>query len=422
MLVEEAAKLPAETLGERSTPNYEYGQSAVAVFKKKLMSEERPDIHGSMSSGRRRARSTPARWCRPVAAANPEAILNVTFGVDLVKFVREGNTRGLFKNRAVVSFLTGEPEYLDPLKEETPEGWIVTGYPWYDIKTPEHDKFAKAYQAKFNDYPRLGSIVGYQTIKAAAAILAKANSDDPEKMIAAAEGLSMPSPFGEITFRKIDHQSTLGAFVGKTAVKDGKGIMVNSVYRKGPTISRATPKSPSCVRRSEVAAAGAQAPADAVEAPPTALMVRDARRCRAPHQEGVRPHSEERRFRRVAKDEAAALTRALTRTANGLLLRPVPDRSCQRGVAVSGGVGAVDHLRRDADRQFRPSRLCLCSAPMLAFTLDRTVFRRRSSGFWGGIVVASLVVAVVGVPWSSWCCCGGSITRPNCSSCWRRSG
>ena len=52
-------------------------------------------------------------------------------------------------------------------------------------------------------------------------------------MIAAAEGLSMPSPFGEITFRKIDHQSTLGAYVGKTAVKDGKGIMVNSVYRNG---------------------------------------------------------------------------------------------------------------------------------------------------------------------------------------------
>ena len=54
-----------------------------------------------------------------------------------------------------------------------------------------------------------------------------------EKLIAAAEGLSVPSPFGEIVFRKIDHQSTLGAFVGKTALKDGKGVMVDSVYRKG---------------------------------------------------------------------------------------------------------------------------------------------------------------------------------------------
>ena len=232
MLVEEAAKLPAKRWATIA-PNYEYGQSAVAVFKK-LMSEKRPDIEWVNEQWPPQGKIDAGPVVQAVAAANPEAILNVTFGADLVKLVREGNTRGLFKNRAVVSFLTGEPEYLDPLKEETPEGWIVTGYPWYDIKTPEHDKFLKAYQAKYNDYPRLGSIVGYQTIKAAAAILAKAGgSSDPEKLIAAAEGLSMPSPFGEITFRKIDHQSTLGAFVGKTALKDGKGVMVNSVYRKG---------------------------------------------------------------------------------------------------------------------------------------------------------------------------------------------
>lgn len=231
MLVEAASKLPAKRWATIA-PNYEYGQSAVAVFKK-LMSEKRPDIQWVDEQWPPQGKIDAGPVVQAVAAANPEAILNVTFGADLVKLVREGNTRGLFKGREVVSFLTGEPEYLDPLKEETPEGWIVTGYPWYSIKTPEHDAFLKAYQSKYNDYPRLGSIVGYQTIKSAAAILAKANSTDPEKLIAAAEGLSVPSPLGEITFRKIDHQSTLGAYVGKTALKDGKGVMVDSVYKKG---------------------------------------------------------------------------------------------------------------------------------------------------------------------------------------------
>src|SRR5713226_881804 len=223
---------PSNYMQATIAPNYEYGQSAVAVFKK-LMSEKRPDIQWVDEQWPPQGKIDAGPVVQAVAAANPEAILNVTFGADLVKLVREGNTRGLFKDRAVVSFLTGEPEYLDPLKEETPAGWIVTGYPWYAIKTPGHDAFLKAYQAKYNDYPRLGSIVGYQTIKSAAAILTKANSTDPEKLIAATEGLSVPSPFGEITFRKIDHQSTLGAFVGKTALKDGKGVMVDSVYRKG---------------------------------------------------------------------------------------------------------------------------------------------------------------------------------------------
>ena len=70
-------------------------------------------------------------------------------------------------------------------------------------------------------------------MKAAAAILAKAGSTDADKLIAAAEGLKFDTPFGEVTFRAIDHQSTLGAFVGKTALKDGKGVMVDVDYHDG---------------------------------------------------------------------------------------------------------------------------------------------------------------------------------------------
>lgn len=231
MLAEEAAKLPAKRWATIA-PNYEYGQSAVAVFKQ-LLSAKRPDIEWVTEQWPPQGKIDAGAVVQAVAAAKPDAIFNVTFGPDLVKLVREGNTRGLYKDRVVVSLLTGEPEYLDPLKDEAPEGWIVTGYPWYSLKTPDHDAFLKAYQAKFNDYPRLGSIVGYLTMKAAAAIITKAGSTDTDKMIAAAEGLSMGTPLGPIVFRAIDHQSTLGAFVGKTAVKDGKGVMVDTVYRDG---------------------------------------------------------------------------------------------------------------------------------------------------------------------------------------------
>jgi branched-chain amino acid transport system substrate-binding protein len=133
----------------------------------------------------------------------------------------------------VVSFLTGEPEYLDPLKTETPEGWIVTGYPWSGIKTAEHDTFVKAYRAKFDDYPRQGSVVGYALIKSAAAILAKAGSTDTDKLIAAAEGIRFPTPLGEVEYRAVDHQATMGTFIGRTAVQDGKGVMVDFQYREG---------------------------------------------------------------------------------------------------------------------------------------------------------------------------------------------
>ena len=101
MLVEEAAKLPAKRWATIA-PNYEYGQSAVAVFKK-LMSEKRPDIQWVDEQWPPQGKIDAGPVVQAVAAAKPEAILNVTFGADLVKLVREGNTRGLFKDRAVVS-------------------------------------------------------------------------------------------------------------------------------------------------------------------------------------------------------------------------------------------------------------------------------------------------------------------------------
>ena len=132
-----------------------------------------------------------------------------------------------------VGLLTGEPEYLDPLKGEAPEGWLVTGYPWYDIKTPAHQAFLDAYQARFNDYPRIGSLVGYNTMQAIAAMLNKAGSTDTEAMGEAMKGLSFDAPSGPITFRAIDHQSTMGAYVGWTKLEGGKGKMINWAYENG---------------------------------------------------------------------------------------------------------------------------------------------------------------------------------------------
>ncbi|MCB1885085.1 MAG: ABC transporter substrate-binding protein [Geminicoccaceae bacterium] len=231
MLAEEAAKLPAKRWASIA-PNYEYGQSAVAVFKQILV-EKRPDVEWVAAQWPPQGKLDAGPVIQAIAAAKPEAILNVTFGADLAKLVREGETRGLFEGRSVVSFLTGEPEYLEPLGDEAPEGWIVTGYPWYAIDTPAHEAFLEAYEKAYGEHPKLGSVVGYTTMKAAAAILARAGSTDTGALIKAAEGIGVDSPFGPIVFRAVDHQSTLGAFVGRTAIKDGNGVMVDFAYRDG---------------------------------------------------------------------------------------------------------------------------------------------------------------------------------------------
>lgn len=231
MLAEEAAKLGLKRWATIA-PNYKYGQDAVAAFKVELLKRQ-PDAEFVAAQWPAFGKIDAGAEAQALAAAKPDAIYNVTFGGDLAKFVREGNLRGLFEGRTVVSLLSGEPEYLDPLKGEAPEGWIVTGYPWYAIDTPEHRRFVNAYRAKYKDYPRLGSVVGYNTFKAIATIIGKAGSTDTEKMIAAAEGITVDSPTGPFTFRAIDHQATMGAYVGRTALKEGQGIMVNWRYADG---------------------------------------------------------------------------------------------------------------------------------------------------------------------------------------------
>jgi branched-chain amino acid transport system substrate-binding protein len=231
MLVEEAAKLPI-TRWATISPNYEYGQSAVKWFKE-LLAKKKPGVQFVAEQFPALGRIDAGATVQAIAAANPEGIFNVTFAADLANLVRQGNTRGLFERRAVVSMLTGEPEYLDPLADEAPEGWIVTGYPWDQVNTPNHSKFRDAYRRKFNDYPRLGSVVGYDTVNAIVTMLRQSRTTDTEKMVDAMKGLKFQSAFGDVEFRKIDHQATLGAFVGKTKLVNGKGTMVDWRYADG---------------------------------------------------------------------------------------------------------------------------------------------------------------------------------------------
>jgi branched-chain amino acid transport system substrate-binding protein len=231
MLIPEAVKLKKQRWAI-VYPNYEYGQSATASFKK-LLSKAQPGVQFVGEQAPPLGKIDAGAVVQALIDAKPDAIFSSLFAADLQKFVREGNLRGLFKNTVVFNILGGEPEYLDPLKDETPEGWWVTGYPWSEIKTPAHQKFLDAYRKRWNDYPRLGSVVGYTALYSAANALRKAGGTDTEKLIAALKGLEMGTPFGPIVYRAHDHQSTMGAYVGQLTNRGGKGAMKNWRFADG---------------------------------------------------------------------------------------------------------------------------------------------------------------------------------------------
>lgn len=226
-----ASELPAKRWATIA-PNYEFGQSAVNGFRAELQ-RLRPDVEFVNEQWPTLGKLEAGATVQAMLAARPDAIFNATFGADLTKFVREGNMRGLFEEREVYSVITGLPEYLEPLGDETPVGWVVTGYPATQIDTPDHKAFLTAYQEAYGEAPKVGSLIGYTEILAIKAILEKAGKTDTESLITAATDVEFATPVGKLRFRPQDHQSTFGFYIGKLAVEDGKGKMVDWKFYDG---------------------------------------------------------------------------------------------------------------------------------------------------------------------------------------------
>src|SRR5205814_658276 len=133
MLVPEAARLNKKRWAN-VVPNYEYGQSAAASFRK-LLTRAQPGVEFVAEQAPPLGRIDAGAVVQALLEARPEAIFSALFAVDLQKFVREG--------------------------------------------------------------------------------------------------LQMETPFGGILWRALDHQSTMGAYVGQLAKQGGQGVMINWHYADG---------------------------------------------------------------------------------------------------------------------------------------------------------------------------------------------
>ncbi|WP_233235397.1 ABC transporter substrate-binding protein [Bordetella sp. LUAb4] len=168
-----------------------------------------------------------------IAQTKPDAIFNMLTGDALRLFVGAGNAQQLFEQRPVVSLFTGDPENLQALGGLAPADWIVTGYPRDAVDTPANQAFVKAYTDKYGSPPQTASVLGYSALMSLAAGIKRAGSADAEQLSTAFAKLQVSTPFGDIEYRAIDHQSTLGMWLGYTSRIDGVDGMDRYVYLGG---------------------------------------------------------------------------------------------------------------------------------------------------------------------------------------------
>ena len=233
MLVPEAAKLGKKRWAI-VYPNYEYGQSATAAFKKQMnfRAVRRARVHRDRGAAGQDRRRDPV--VQALIDAQPDAIFSSLFGADLARFVREGQLRGLFKDRPVFNLLGGEPEYLDPA-EGRGAGRLVRHR--LSVVCHRHAG-AQALPRRLREALRRLSAAGIggrlQHGDRRSGGVAQGGIDGPGEDRRRAVGTR---PFRRRSAASCSVRSTTSRrwapTSGRTAQKDGKGVMVDWRYADG---------------------------------------------------------------------------------------------------------------------------------------------------------------------------------------------
>lgn len=164
-------------------------------------------------------------------SSKPDAVFSYLWGADLIGFTKQAKPYGLFEKTKVAGLL-----FLDDLKAlgaEMPEGFIgQMRAPFFAIEGDRMAKFVEQYRAKVGEYPADWAVMGYEGMQVLAQAIRKADSLDSDAVVSALEQVRYDGLRGTISFREIDHQSTVDSFIGVTVTSQEYPFKVlNNVKR-----------------------------------------------------------------------------------------------------------------------------------------------------------------------------------------------
>ena len=197
-------------------PDYEYGRTMWALFKKR-MAKENPQAEFIGEQWPKLFAPDYTPYINAILAAKPDAVFCSLWGGDLVAFIKQAIPYGLFKKTKWIIATGGDNTVAQALGKNMPTGMIVDNrYYFYWPDTKRNQDFVKAYRAAYKDYPSAWAEEGYDGVYFIADAIKKAGSLDTDKVITALEGLTINAPRGKATLRKEDHQLSCDFMVGET--------------------------------------------------------------------------------------------------------------------------------------------------------------------------------------------------------------
>ena len=157
--------------------------------------------------------------------AGCDGVTSSLWGPHFIAFVQQAKPLGLFDK---VKFLgggeVGSHEVAGQLKGDYPDNVVSNTYElWYNDSVPAHKAFQEELAKRLGTKETpMWSMLGYNGVMFAAKAIEKAKSTDPDKLVAALEGLSIDTPVGPVMIDAKTHQANIGQFWGPMTKVAGK--------------------------------------------------------------------------------------------------------------------------------------------------------------------------------------------------------
>ncbi|MDJ0690856.1 MAG: ABC transporter substrate-binding protein [Xenococcaceae cyanobacterium MO_188.B32] len=229
-------------------PDYAFGRQSWELFQQALQERKEGVEFLAKTAFPKLGAQDYNSFITTLQDSGAEAIWCSLWGNDLINFVRQANSFGLFKQFPVYMELGAAMEVLIALGEQMPIGqWVGTRYWWQTPDTEVNRNFVAKFRQQYQSYPSYNAQNAYVGLKLLALAANSAGNTETTAVIQALEGLEYEAPMGKLTLRQSDHQAIANVTWGKTAASPDYNfrILEPIVVVEGDSVTR-SPQETNC--------------------------------------------------------------------------------------------------------------------------------------------------------------------------------
>ncbi len=229
-------------------PDYAFGRQSWEFFQKALQERKEGVKFLTQTAFPKLGTQDYNSFITTLQNSGAEAIWCSLWGNDLINFVRQAQSFGLFKQFPVYMELGAAMEVLKALGEQMPVGqWVGTRYWWQTPDTETNRNFVAKFRQQYQTYPSYNAQNAYVGLKLLAIAANAAGTTETEAVIQALAGLEYEAPMGKLVLRQSDHQAFANVTWGKTAASPDYDfrILEPIVVVEGDSVTR-LPKETNC--------------------------------------------------------------------------------------------------------------------------------------------------------------------------------